>query len=257
MLGAIIGDVIGSRYEWNPIKTKNFELLNAECKFTDDTVMTVAVADSLMNGEPYVHSFQKWGRKYPMVGYGRWFNRWLFSENPEPYNSFGNGSAMRSSSIGWLFNDEESVLKEAEKSAEITHNHPEGIKGAQAVALGIFMGRSGRTKKEIRKKIEVLFGYSLRQKLSEIRPGYNFDVTCQGSVPQAIIAFLESNDFEDSIRNAISLGGDGDTQACITGSLAEAYYTSIPDKIKKFVIKKITPEIIEIVDQLRARTEFL
>ena len=139
MLGAIVGDVLGSIHEHNPIKTKNFELLNANCVFTDDTVMTVAVADSLMNGAPYVESLQMWGSSYPSAGYGCWFNEWIYSDSPEPYNSFGNGSAMRSSSVGWLFDDETSVFKEAENSAVITHNHPEGIKGAQAVALGVFL----------------------------------------------------------------------------------------------------------------------
>lgn len=150
MLGAIVGDVLGSIHEHNPIKTKNFELLNANCVFTDDTVMTVAVADSLMNGTPYVESLQMWGSSYPSAGYGCWFNEWIYSDSPEPYNSFGNGSAMRSSSVGWLFDDDTSVFKEAEKSAVITHNHPEGIKGAQAVALGVFLGRTGNTKNKIR-----------------------------------------------------------------------------------------------------------
>ena len=255
MLGAIVGDVLGSIHEHNPIKTKNFELLNANCVFTDDTVMTVAVADSLMNGTPYVESLQMWGSSYPSAGYGCWFNEWIYSDSPEPYNSFGNGSAMRSSSVGWLFDDDTSVLKEAEKSAVITHNHPEGIKGAQAVALGVFLGRTGNTKKGIQDKLEVCFNYDLGQKLDRIRPLYTHDLTCQGSVPQAIIAFLESDDFEDAIRNAISLGGDADTQACIAGALAEAYYMIIPDQIKQFVLNKLTPDISEVLNQLHSRTK--
>jgi len=257
MLGAIVGDVLGSIHEYNPIKTKKFKLMNAKCVFTDDTVMTVAVADSLMNGKSYVESLQMWGSSYPLAGYGGWFNKWIYSDFPEPYNSFGNGSAMRCSSIGWLFDDEDSVLMEAEKSAAITHNHPEGIIGAQAVTLGVLMGRQGFSKKEIKEKLESLVGYNLSQKLEQIRPRYSFDVTCQGSVPQAIIAFLESKDFEDAIRNAISLGGDADTQACIAGALAEAYYMIIPDQIKEFVIKKLTPDIFNVIHQLHSRTKVI
>ena len=257
MLGAIAGDVLGSIHEFNSIKTKKFELLNAGCVFTDDTVMTVAVADSIMIGVPYVESLQKWGREYPRAGYGGWFNKWIHQDDPKPYNSFGNGSAMRCSSVGWLFDDEESVLEEAKKSAEITHNHPEGIKGAQAVALGVLMGRMGSTKIEIEDKLESLFDYDLNQKLSHIRPNYSFDVTCQGSVPQAIIAFLESEDFEDAIRNAISLGGDADTQACIAGALAEAHYMSIPDHIKEFVLEKITPDLSYVTNEFLYRTRIV
>ena len=255
MLGAIAGDVLGSIHEFHPIRTKNFILLNPECVFTDDTVMTAAVADSLMNKIPYVESLQMWGRKYPRAGYGGWFKEWIHSDLPKPYNSFGNGSAMRCSSIGWLFDDEDSVLEEAKESAEITHNHPEGIKGAQAVALGVMLGRQGSTKLEIQEKLEACFNYDLDQKLDQIRPLYTHDLTCQGSVPQAIIAFLESNDFEDAIRNAISLGGDADTQACIAGALAEAYYMIIPDQIKQFVLNKLTPDISEVLNQLHSRTK--
>jgi len=255
MLGAIAGDVLGSVYEFDPIKTKDFELLDPECFFTDDTVMSVAVADSLMNGVDYVESLQTWARKYPDGGYGGRFGNWIYEDFPEPYNSFGNGSAMRCSSVGWLFDYEEAVLNEAEKSAEFTHNHSEGIKGAQAVALGVMLGRKGCCKNEIREKLETYFDYDLSQKLEQIRPEYGFDETCQGSVPQAVIAFLESTDFEDAIRNAISLGGDADTQACITGALAEAYYKHIPDEITAFVYKRLTPEIKTVLDQLRARTK--
>ena len=255
MLGAIAGDVLGSIHESHPIRTKDFDLLNSDCVFTDDTVMTTAVADSLMNRIPYVESLQMWGNTYPTAGYGGWFSKWLNSDFPTPYNSFGNGSAMRCSSVGWLFDDEESVLSEAKKSAEITHNHPEGIKGAQAVSLGVMLGRMGSTKTEIQDKLESLFDYDLSQKLDHIRPNYRFDVTCQGSVPQAIISFLESEDFEDAIRNAISLGGDADTQACIAGALAEGYYMNIPDQIKEFVLTRITPDILYILHQLHVRTK--
>ena len=257
MLGAIAGDILGSIHEFHPIKTKNFDLLNSECVFTDDTVMTAAVADSLMNKIPYVESLQMWGRKYPRAGYGGWFSKWIDSDFPKPYNSFGNGSAMRCSSVGWLFEDEGSVLEEAKKSAEITHNHPEGIKGAQAVALGVMLCRQGSTKLEIQEKLEDLFDYDLSQTMEQVKFNYSFDVTCQGSVPQAITAFLESEDFEDAIKNAISLGGDADTQACIAGALAEAFYMNIPDQIKEFVLTRITPDILDVLHQLHVRTKIV
>ena len=255
MLGAIIGDVLGSTFEFYPMKTKKFELLDQKSHFTDDTVMTVAVADSIMNEVPYVKSLQSWGRKYPRAGYGGWFRKWIHQDDPKPYNSFGNGSAMRCSSVGWLFDDEESVLEEAKNSAENTHNHPEGIKGAQAVALGVLMGRKGSSKKEIKEKLEFLFDYNLSQKLEQIIPNYTFDSTCQGSVPQAIIAFLESTDFEDAIRNSISLGGDADTQACITGSLAEAHYQNIPEEISSFVRWRIEDDLLSVMAQFNSITK--
>ena len=257
MLGAIAGDILGSIHEFHPIKTKNFDLLNSECVFTDDTVMTAAVADSLMNKIPYVESLQMWGRKYPRAGYGGWFSKWIDSDFPQPYNSFGNGSAMRCSSVGWLFEDEGSVLEEAKKSAEITHNHPEGIKGAQAVALGVMLCRQGSTKLEIQEKLEDLFDYDLSQTMEQVKFNYSFDVTCQGSVPQAITAFLESEDFEDAIKNAISLGGDADTQACIAGALAEAFYMKVPKQIKEFVLTRITPDILDVLHQLHVRTKIV
>ena len=257
MLGAIAGDVLGSIHEFHPIRTKDFILLNPGCVFTDDTVMTAAVADSLMNKIPYVESLQMWGRKYPRAGYGGWFSKWIDSDFPKPYNSFGNGSAMRCSSVGWLFEDEGSVLEEAKKSAEVTHNHPEGIKGAQAVALGVMLCRQGSTKLEIQEKLEDLFDYDLSQTMEQVKFNYSFDVTCQGSVPQAITAFLESEDFEDAIKNAISLGGDADTQACIAGALAEAFYMKIPEQIKEFVLMRITPDILDVLHQLHVRTKIV
>ena len=257
MLGAIAGDILGSIHEFHPIKTKNFDLLNSECVFTDDTVMTAAVADSLMNKIPYVESLQMWGRKYPRAGYGGWFSKWIHSDFPKPYNSFGNGSAMRCSSVGWLFDDEDFVLGEAKESAEVTHNHPEGIKGAQAVALGVMLCRQGSTKLEIQEKLEDLFDYDLSQTMEQVKFNYSFDVTCQGSVPQALTAFLESEDFEDAIKNAISLGGDADTQACIAGALAEAFYMKIPDQIKEFVLTRITPDILDVLHQLHVRTKIV
>ena len=253
MFGAIAGDILGSVHEFNPVKTKDFELFGPDCSFTDDTVMTVAVAEAAMHHGSYVDALQAWGRKYPFAGYGSWFGKWIFSETPEPYNSFGNGSAMRVSSIGWLYDEEKRILEEASKSAQITHNHPEGIKGAQAIALGIFLARNGATKPQIKEKLESTFGYGLSRTLDQIRPGYFFDVTCPGSVPQAIIAFLESSDFEDAIRNAISLGGDADTQACISGALAEAHYLGVPKDIQEFAMKRITPEMLEVLNDFQER----
>ena len=264
MLGAIIGDVVGSIYEWNNINTKEFQLFDKKCHFTDDTVMTIAVAEALLNGgstDNFIDSMKKYGRIYPNYGYGVHFNEWLISESREPYNSFGNGSAMRVAPCGWFANSLEEAETLAEKSAAVTHNHPEGVKGAQATAAAIYLARTlpdkledveeynritekmnGLTnnqllevikersliphpkKVKIKNYIEEKYGYDLNRSLDEMRPVYAFNETCQETVPEAIIAFLESNDFEDAIRNAISLGGDSDTLAAITGSIAEAYY---------------------------------
>ncbi len=224
MIGAIAGDIIGSVYEHSQIKTKDFPLFHPRSVFTDDTVLTVAVADAILTGRPYQLSVREIGRRYPGVGYGRAFIDWLHSDNPQPYNSWGNGSAMRVSSVGFAFDTENKVLKEAKKTAEISHNHLEGIKGAQATALSIFLARTGCEKEEIRMEISQRFGYDLKRTVDDIRPTYSFDVSCQGSVPEAIIAFLDSRSYEDAVRNAISLGGDSDTLACITGGIAEAFY---------------------------------
>ena len=227
MLGAIIGDIIGSVYEFNNIKTKDFPLFSKESFFTDDTVMTIAVADALLNGrtaDNYIDSMKKFGRLYPDSGYGGNFGSWLFSDNRKPYNSFGNGSAMRVSPCGWFANSLDEAESLAEKSAAVTHNHPEGIKGAQATAAAIFLARIGRSQTEIKEYIEDIYEYNLSRKLDDIRPIYRFNEICQETVPEAIIAFLESDSFEDAIRNAISLGGDSDTLAAITGSIAEAAF---------------------------------
>ena len=256
MLGAIVGDIVGSVYEWGNIKTKGFPLFREDCFFTDDTVMTCTVAEAIMNGgqkDNFIDAMKKYGRMYPNADYGARFNRWLMTDNREPYNSFGNGSAMRVSPCAWIMDattDElpSEVKRLAQLSAEVTHNHPEGVKGAMATSDAIFMcryyfgGYSGdygkpindnptECKKRIKEHIEQEYGYNLSQTLDEIRPTYRFNETCQNTVPQAIIAFLESTDFEDAIRNAISLGGDSDTLAAITGSIAEAAY-GIPDWIK-------------------------
>ena len=239
MYGAILGDIIGSPYESDRgEKIKAFPLFIEKSRFTDDTVMTVAVADALLYADKdaeeekicaaVVSSMQHWGGKYPKAGYGGKFREWLKKKVPKPYGSFGNGSAMRVSSVGWLYSSIERTREVARWTAEVTHNHPEGIKGAESVASAIYLARTGESKATIKKYIEEEFGYHLSRTLKEIRPAYRMDVTCQGSVPEAMIAFLESTDFEDAVRNAISIGGDTDTTACIAGSIAEAYYGLTP-----------------------------
>lgn len=253
MIGAIAGDVIGSYYEGFPTKKGDFKLFNEASRFTDDTVLTVAIADCILNGHDYARTLQQYGLKYPRAGYGGMFYRWLFSDPPEPYYSFGNGSAMRVSPIGFAFNSYEQVMEEAEKSAAVTHNHPEGIKGAKAIASAIFWARMGKSKDYIKEQIEARFSYDLSPTLDEIRLAYEFDVTCQGSVPQAIIAFLESNDYEDSIRKAISLGGDSDTIACMAGGVSQAYYKEIPANIITNVRSLLVPDLLRIIDTFADR----
>ena len=253
MIGAIAGDIIGSVFEWNNVKTTEFPLFSQKSFFTDDSVLTIAVADVILNSGDYGTALKKYGRRYPDSGYGGNFNHWLFSEESEPYNSWGNGSAMRVSPVGFAFDSVEEVLAEAEKSAAVTHNHIEGIKGAQATALAIYFARSGASKKEIKQSIAKIFQYDLDRTLDEIRPTYSFDVSCQGSVPESIIAFLESENFEDAIRKAISLGGDSDTLACITGGIAQAFYKEIPDFILENVRSRLTDDLLEIVDAFNLR----
>ena len=221
----------GGCQEWNNIKTKDFPLFHVNCQFTDDTVLTVAVADVILNGGEYAERLKEYYHCYPYAGYGGNFRHWCESNHNAPYNNWGNGSAMRVSPVGFAGADLNSVLREAKRSAEVTHNHPEGIKGAQATAAAIFLARTGYEKSAIKSYSEATFGYDLGQNLETIRSGYRFDVSCQGSVPQAILAFLESTDFEDAIRNAVSLGGDSDTIACITGGIAEAFYGGVPEPI--------------------------
>jgi len=253
MIGAIAGDIIGSIYEQHPIKTKDFELFDPRCRFTDDTVLTVAVAHAILTGRAYRQAILELGRRYPRAGYGGSFIRWLGSDDPQPYNSWGNGSAMRVSPVGFAFGTEKEVLTEAWKSAQISHNHPEGIKGAQATALSIFLGRTGHAKAEIKSVISRQFGYDLDRTVDEIRPAYSFDISCQGTVPEAIIAFLDSESYEDAVRNAVSLGGDSDTLACIAGGLAEAYYKGVPGPIEDKVREMLPPDLVCIVDEFRAR----
>lgn len=238
MMGAIIGDIVGSVYEFNNIKTKEFPLFRKDCFFTDDTVMTIAVAEAIMCGgseEDFAREMKRYGRMYPGRGYGGRFAVWLRKKESKPYNSLGNGSAMRVSPCGWL-NDETKVRELAKASAIVTHNHPEGIKGALATADAIYIARMhndiSSIKAMIKDHTEKTYGYDLSRTLDEIRPVYTFDETCMKTVPEAISAFLESENFEDAIRNAISLGGDSDTLAAITGSIAEAAY-GIPEEIKE------------------------
>lgn len=248
IIGAIAGDIIGSVYEWHNIKTIDFDLFHHDSTFTDDSVLTAATMDAITNRKSYGQAYQLFGRTYPHRGYGGNFASWIYDANPKPYNSWGNGSAMRVSPIGWYGKSIDEVMDEAKKTAEVTHNHPEGIKGAQSTAVAVYMARNGKDKGEIKKYIVDTFNYDLERKIDEIRPDYEFDVSCQGSVPEAIIAFLESTDFENAIRLAISLGGDSDTIACITGGIAEAYYQEIPDTIVENVLKILPHELVKIIE---------
>lgn len=258
MYGAILGDIIGSPYEFDRgDKTKDFTFFEKDAEFTDDSVMTIAVADALINTlgqsdddikDALIYSMKLWGKKYPDAGYGGNFGVWLSSGITGPYNSFGNGSAMRVSSCGWLYDTLEETLHAAKLSSEVTHNHPEGIKGAQAIAAAIFMARTGSAKDEIKDYVVSNFGYDLSRTIDEIRPGYCHDESCQKTVPEAVTAFLEGNDFEDVIRTAVSLGGDCDTLTCIAGSIAEAFY-GVPDSLKEECKKRIEPDMLEVLEK--------
>ena len=252
MLGAIAGDIFGAAYEHHPLKRDDVDLFDAPRYFTDDTVLTVATAGALMGNGDYAAAYRDWGERYPGRGYGTWFHKWLGDPDRGPYNSFGNGSAMRVSPIGWAFDTLDEVLAEAERSASVTHNHPEGIKGAQATAAAVHLARTGATKEEIRREISTRFGYNLDRTVEAIRPDYRFDVTCQGSVPEALIAFLDADDFEHAIRLAISLGGDADTQAAVTGAVAEAFWGGVPGRIEKEVRDVLDRALLEVVDRFGA-----
>lgn len=240
MIGAIAGDIIGSVYENFHTKRKDFALFTRISTFTDDSVLTIAVADAILTERDYGRAIKSYARRHPLRGYGPRFLRWMVTPGNKPYNSFGNGSAMRVSPVAHAFDSEDQVLEEARRTAECTHNHPEGIKGAQATALAIFRARIGQDKETIRKAVQDCYGYDLSRTIDAIRPGYHTDITCQGSVPEAIIAFLDSTSFEDAVRNAVSLGGDADTQACIAGSIAEAYYKTIPDAILEQIHRRLS-----------------
>ena len=247
MLGAIAGDIIGSAHEFCPSKTMDFPLFTEASKFTDDSVLTVATAFSLLTDGDYAENYRIFGRLYPLAGYGGHFKEWLAGKDSQPYNSWGNGSAMRVGPVGFAFDTPEEVLAEAERSAAVTHNHPEGIKGAQAVALGVLLARQGAEPAQIKKEITERFGYDLDRTVKAIRPEYSFDVSCQGSVPEAIICFLESGDWEDAVRLAVSLGGDADTQACMAGVLAQARYGGLPSEIELTTRRMLPEHLLEIV----------
>ena len=254
MLGAIIGDICGSNYEFTPVQTDDVELLGyGSFNFTDETVLTVAIADAYMNQSPYAKALSDYTQAHPLRRYGKWFTHWATSKELEPYNSYGNGSAMRVSAIGLLAQSEKEVLIEAKKSAEVTHSHPEGIKGAQAVALAIYLAKIGTKKLEIKRRIEEAFGYNLSRGLAEIRKTYRYDITCQGSVPEAMIAFLESTNFESAIKNAILLRGDADTQASIAGAIAEAYYKQIPQYLINAVHRLVSEDLMAVVEAFSVR----
>ena len=248
ILGAIAGDIIGSIYEFNSTKNYDFLLFSDSSTYTDDTVMTVANADWLVTSDPLKGIMLDFGNRYTNSYGGRFFG-WLLSENPQPYNSWGNGSAMRVSPIGWAFDTLEETLVAAKQSAEVTHNHPEGIKGAQVTAACIYWARKGKSKQEIKEYVEALFGYDLNRTCDEIRSNYQFEPSCQKTVPESIIAFLESTDFENAIRLAVSLGGDADTMGAITGGIAEAYYGGVPEHISKEVLKRLPDEFIEVMQK--------
>ena len=254
LMGAVLGDIAGSIYEFNPHKSTEVDLKDKRMDYTDDTIMTIAVADWILNDKLHtkkglVACMQKWGRKYPhpMGAYGNMFSQWLHSDTPKPYNSWGNGSAMRVSAVGFAFDTLEETMKVAKKCAEVTHNHPEGIKGAQATAAAIFMARTGSTKDKIRRFISETFGYDLDRSCDDIRPTYGFDGSCQGTVPESIIAFLDSKDYEDALRLCISLGGDADTMGAITGAIAGAYYNKMPYALYNFGMEKVPKDIQNIV----------
>ena len=256
LMGAVLGDIAGSIYEFNPHKSTDIDLQDKRMDYTDDTIMTIAVADWILNDKKHtkkglVTRMQEWGRKYPnpMGAYGGMFSQWLTSNNPKPYNSWGNGAAMRVAAVGFAFSTLEETLEVAKKSAEVTHNHPEGIKGAQATAAAIFMARTGCSKEDIRRYISVNFGYDLNRTCDDIRPNYSFDGSCQGTVPESILAFLDSKDYEDALRLCISLGGDADTMGAITGAIAGAYYGTMPYALHEFGMAKLPDDIKDVLSK--------
>lgn len=257
MYGAILGDIIGSPFEFDRgNKSKEFSLFSSNSRFTDDSVMTIAVANAFLDAQPnadiewirlrLISSMKKYGKLFPRAGYGGMFRRWLKSDDPQPYGSFGNGSAMRVSSVAWIYNDLETVRSMARLSAEVSHNHPEGIKGAEATASAIFLARIGITKAEIKSYIEENFGYNLNRTCDDIRPNYHHVETCQETVPEAITAFLEGESFEDVIRTAVSLGGDCDTLTCIAGSIAEGFY-GVPEALKQECKNRLPDELRKVL----------
>jgi len=257
--GALGGDLVGSIYEFNNLKSKIFKLVQPSCRFTDDSILTLATAQAILDApHDYKAQYHRWGRKYPRAGYGGTFSRWLTLPLEEigPYNSWGNGSAMRISPVGFAFETEADVLAQAEMLASVTHNHPEGVKGAQATALAIFLARKGTDKDAIKARIERNFGYNLSTPLDEIRPTYRFDVSCQGTVPVAIRAFLEAGSYVDAIRNGISVGGDSDTIGAITGGISLAYFKKIPEDLVQEIEKRLRPDMRDICQRFAERFGF-
>ena len=258
LYGALGGDLVGSIYEWHNHRSKEFPLVKSQCRFTDDSILTLATAKAIVDGgRDYARQYHLWGNRYPAAGYGGAFCRWLETplEAAVPYNSWGNGSAMRVSPVGFAFDTEEEVLAQAKKSAAVTHSHPEGVKGAQATALAILLARNGTDQIGIRERIERDFGYDLSTSLDEIRPTYRFDVSCQGSVPVAIRAFLEAVSYEDAIRNAISVGGDSDTIGAITGGIALAFFREMPDVLVQAIEARLTPDMQAVCRRFAALRE--
>ncbi len=247
MQGAILGDIVGSRLERDGRKSMDFDLFTVDCRFTDDTVLTVAVAEAILGQRDFAETIMAYANRYPEAGYGGTFKKWMSGEIMGPYNSWGNGGAMRVSPVGWLYNDLESVRRVARETAAVTHNHPEGMKGAEAVATAIFLARQGGGKEDLRQFLKQEFGYRLDRTIEEIRPDYRFDVSAAGSVPESIIAFLDSNDLLHAIRLAVSLGGDTDTQAAIAGSIAEAFYGPLPAPVEEVVHAFLPAEFIDVI----------
>ncbi len=252
MIGAIAGDIIGSVYERNNIKSKAFELFTSSSFFTDDTVLSIAIAEAILRGSDAAQTLRSYFHRYPRAGYGGLFRKWALSQRATPYGSWGNGAAMRISAVGFAFDNLEDVLARAKEYTEITHDHPEGIKGAQATAASVFLARSGQSKERIKQFIQETFGYNLSRTIGQIRPTYRFDTSCQGTVPPALTAFLESEDFEDAIRNAVSLGGDSDTIACIAGGIAHAYY-GIPEDIAESAMTRLDDGLRSVAYEFMAR----
>ncbi len=255
MLGALIGDIVGSIYEFDNHRSKDFPFFGEGADYTDDSVLTIAVADALLHGHPPAEAIHRWAVAHPGRGYGGRFAAWLGETDRRPYNSFGNGAAMRVSPAALLANTLEEALDFARQVTVVTHDHPEGVKGALATAHAIFLARFGAGPGEIRRTIELRYGYDLDRTVDSIRPGYRFNETCQETVPEALVCALEARDFEDAIRNAISLGGDSDTVAAIAGPVAEARF-GIPDEIALEALARITPEMSRVLHALYARTEY-
>jgi ADP-ribosylglycohydrolase len=253
MLGALVGDIVGSVFEWNNHRSKDFPLFCPESIFTDDSVLSVALAEAILEGSDYASVMRLYGRRYPKAGYGGMYRRWLLDPSMGPYGSFGNGAAMRIGPAGWAFGTLEETLDRVRLYTAVTHDHPEGIKGAQAVAGAIWMARHGSSRADLRGWVERSTAYDLSRTCDEIRPDYKFNETCQRTVPEAFIAFFESTDFEDAIRNAVSLGGDTDTLTCITGSIAEAFYGGVPAAIEKEALARLDAPLRDVVRVFRGR----